>query len=60
MKTALKYKNDEFLVTPLRNVLSVMGLQNLLETPKLLATAHKKTAINAKMISFRSCASNMY
>jgi hypothetical protein len=39
MKTALKCKNDEFLVTPLKNVLSVMGLVNHPGTPKLWAIA---------------------
>jgi hypothetical protein len=34
MKKALKHKNDEFLVMPLKNVLSVMGLVNHLGTPK--------------------------
>jgi hypothetical protein len=28
MKMALKFKNNEFLVMPLKNVLSVMGLVN--------------------------------
>jgi hypothetical protein len=41
MKTALKYKNDKFLVTPLKNVLSVMGLENHPRTPKLWAIAHE-------------------
>jgi hypothetical protein len=41
MKTVLKRKNDEFLVTPLKNVLSVMGLVNHPEIPKLWAIAHK-------------------
>jgi hypothetical protein len=41
MKTALKYKNDEFLVTPMKNVLSVMGLLNHPEIPKLWEIAHK-------------------
>jgi hypothetical protein len=41
MKTALKRKNDEFLVMPLKHVLSVMGLVNHHETPKLWAIAHK-------------------
>jgi hypothetical protein len=41
MKTALKCKNDEFLVTPLKNVLSVMGLVNHLGIPKLWAIAHR-------------------
>jgi hypothetical protein len=51
MKTALKCKNDEFLVTALKNVLSVMGLVNHPGTPKLWGIAHKK-AINAKTTSF--------
>jgi hypothetical protein len=41
MKTALKHKNDDFLVMPLKHVLSVMGLVNHPGTPKLLAIAHK-------------------
>jgi hypothetical protein len=40
MKMALKCKNDEFLVTPLKNVLSVMGVVNHPGTPKLFAIAH--------------------
>jgi hypothetical protein len=43
MKTALKHKNDEFLVMPLKHVLSVMGLVNHPETPKLWAIAHKNS-----------------
>jgi hypothetical protein len=38
---ALKRKNDEFLVMPLKNILSVMGLVNHLETPNLWAIAHE-------------------
>jgi hypothetical protein len=41
MKTALKCKNDEFLVTPLKNVLSVMGLVNYPGTAKLWAIDHE-------------------
>jgi hypothetical protein len=41
MKTALKCKNEEFLVTPLKNVLSVMGLVNHPKIPKLWVIAHK-------------------
>jgi hypothetical protein len=41
MKTALKWKNNEFLVTPLKNVLSVMGLVNHPGIPKLWAIAHQ-------------------
>jgi hypothetical protein len=42
MKTPLKRKNDEFLVTPLKHVLTVMGLVDHPETPTLRAIAHKK------------------
>jgi hypothetical protein len=41
MKTALKCKNDEFLVTRLKNVLSLMGLVNHPKTPKLWTIAHE-------------------
>jgi hypothetical protein len=41
MKTALKCKKDEFVVMPLKNVLSVMGLVNHPGTPKLWAIAHE-------------------
>jgi hypothetical protein len=41
MKTALKHKNDEFLVMPLKHVISVMDLVNHSETPKLWAIAHE-------------------
>jgi hypothetical protein len=41
MKMALKCKNDKFLVTPLKNVLSVMGLVNYPRIPKLWAIAQK-------------------
>jgi hypothetical protein len=41
MKTALKCKNDEFLVTPLKNVLNIMGLENHPRIPKLWAIAYK-------------------
>jgi hypothetical protein len=41
MKMALKCKNNEFLVTPLKNMLSVMGLANHRGIPKLWAIAHK-------------------
>jgi hypothetical protein len=42
MKTALKCKNDEFLVTPLKHVLSVVDLVNHYRTLKLWAIAHEK------------------
>jgi hypothetical protein len=41
MKTALKCKNDKFLVMPLKHVLSVMDLVNHSETPKLWAISHE-------------------
>jgi hypothetical protein len=41
MKTALKRKNDEFFVMPLKRVSSVMDLVNHLGTPKLWAIAHE-------------------
>jgi hypothetical protein len=34
-----KCKNDEFLVKPLKNVLSVMGLVNHLGTPKTVGNS---------------------
>jgi hypothetical protein len=43
MKTALKRKNDEFLVMPLKHVLSVMGVVNHPGTPKLWAIAHENS-----------------
>jgi hypothetical protein len=42
MKMALKHKNDEFLVMPLKHVLSVMDLVNHYRTLKLWAIAHEK------------------
>jgi hypothetical protein len=42
MKTALKHKNDKFLVMPLKHVLSVLGLVNHPGIPKLWAIAHEK------------------
>jgi hypothetical protein len=41
MKMARQHKNDEFLVMPLKNVLSVMGLVNHPGIPKLWAIAHE-------------------
>jgi hypothetical protein len=35
MKTAIKHRNDEFLIMPLKHALSVMGLVDQLRTPKL-------------------------
>jgi hypothetical protein len=40
MKMAIKCKNDEFLVMPLKHVL-VMDLVNHYGTPKLCAIAHE-------------------
>jgi hypothetical protein len=41
MKTALKCRNDEILVMPLKHVLSDMDLVNHSGTPKLWAIAHE-------------------
>jgi hypothetical protein len=41
MKMALKCKKDEFLVMPLKHVLSVMDLVSHPRIPKLLAVAHE-------------------
>jgi hypothetical protein len=41
MKMALKCKNDEFLVMPLKHVLGVIDLVNHPETPKLWAIVHE-------------------
>jgi hypothetical protein len=38
-KTALKHKNNDFLIMPLKHVLSVMDLVNHYGTPKLWAIA---------------------
>jgi hypothetical protein len=40
-KNGHKRKNYEFLVTPLKHVLSVMGLQNHPGNPKLWTIAHE-------------------
>jgi hypothetical protein len=40
-KNGHKHKNDEFLVMPVKHVLSVMDLVNHSGTPKLWAIAHK-------------------
>jgi hypothetical protein len=44
MKMMQKRKNDEFLVMPLKHVLSVMDLVNHYRTPKLWAIAHENYA----------------
>jgi hypothetical protein len=41
MKTALKRKNNGFLVIPLKLLVSVMGLVNHLGNPKQWAIAHE-------------------
>jgi hypothetical protein len=41
MKTALKLKNDEFLVMPLKQVLRVMDIVNHSRTRKLWAISHE-------------------
>jgi hypothetical protein len=38
---ALKHRNDEFLVMPLKLVLSIVDLVNHSGTPKLWAIAHE-------------------
>jgi hypothetical protein len=40
-KMALKRRNDEFLVMPVKHVLSDMDLVNHFGTPKLWAIAHE-------------------
>jgi hypothetical protein len=40
-KNSHKRKNDEFLVVPVKHVLSVMGLQNHPGNPKLWTIAHE-------------------
>jgi hypothetical protein len=57
MKMALKCKNDEFFVMPLKHVLSVMDLINHSRTPKLWAIAHEN---GPKTMNFWSYLSNMY
>jgi hypothetical protein len=52
MKTALKHKNNEFLVMPLKHVLSGMGLVNHPGTPKLWAIAHKNNPKTQKQRVF--------
>jgi hypothetical protein len=41
MKMALKCKNDEFFVMPLKHVLGAMDFVNHPKTPKIVAIAHK-------------------
>jgi hypothetical protein len=43
-----KMQNDKFLVTPLKNVLSVMGLVNHPGIPKLWVIAHKNISKTQK------------
>jgi hypothetical protein len=45
MKIALKRKNDEFLVMPLKHVLCVIGLVNHPKNPKLWAIAYENGPI---------------
>jgi hypothetical protein len=40
-ETAIKWKNDDFFVMPLKHVPSVMDLVNQFRTPKLWAMAHE-------------------
>jgi hypothetical protein len=60
MKTALKCKNDEFLVMPLKHLLGVIDLVNHPETPKLWATVHKNGHKCKKDEFFFSFLSKMY
>jgi hypothetical protein len=57
---ALKRKNDEFLVKPLKHILSVMDLVNHPGTSKLWAIAFENGPKTQKTMSFWSCHSNMY
>jgi hypothetical protein len=41
MKMGLNHKNDDFLIMPLKHVLSFMDLVNHYGTPKLWAIAHE-------------------
>jgi hypothetical protein len=56
MKTALKCKHDDFLVMPLKHVLTVMGLVNHPGTPKLWAIVHENghKCINDEFFSHSS------
>jgi hypothetical protein len=53
MKTALKRKNDKFLVMPLKHAPSVMGLVDHPETPKQWAIAHENGPKMQKQRGFR-------
>jgi hypothetical protein len=57
-KNRHKRKNDEFLIMPIKHVLSVMGLENHPRNPKLWTIAHE-TAQNIKMTGFWSYLSNI-
>jgi hypothetical protein len=57
---ALKCKNDEFLVMPLKHVLSVMDLVNHYRSPKLWAIAHENGPKTQKQCVFLSGLSKMY
>jgi hypothetical protein len=59
MKMALKRKNDEFFVMPLKHVLSVMDLVNQFGTPKLWAIAHEN-GLKCKHDEFFGILSKMY
>jgi hypothetical protein len=48
MKTALKRKNDEFFVMPLKHVLGVMDLVNHSGTPKQWAIAQENSPTKQK------------
>jgi hypothetical protein len=57
---ALKHKNDEFLVMPLKNIPSVMGLVNHPGTPKLWAIAQENGHKHKNDEFFLSFLSKMY
>jgi hypothetical protein len=59
MKMALKCQNDEFLVMPLKHVLSVMGIVDHPRTPKWWAIAHEN-GHKCKTMIFSPFLSKMY
>jgi hypothetical protein len=60
MKMALKCRNAEFLVRPLKNVLSVTGLVDHPGTTKLWAIAHENGHTCKNNKSFLSFLYGMY
>jgi hypothetical protein len=59
-KTAIKCKNNEFFIMPLKHVLSVMGLVDHPGTPKLWAIAHENGHTRKNDKFFLSFLSRMY